>query len=222
MSRGRVPDRKAFSPASLPGLQVWLRSDLGITLNGSTVSAWADQSGLGNHFTQGTAAVQPAYSSSDANFAGKPSVRFTATDSNLACGNSITARQIFAVAYYPTTTFTDYACILTSGSSNGHYVWRGESGAATWRVADAISGTRYRDGTQSDTALTATARAHVYDITLAADRTASTWQLGDTIGTAGSQQWSDGIVEVIIVSAALSAGKTADVRNYLKARYGTP
>lgn len=54
----------SFSPNKLPNLSLWLRSDLGITLNGSNVSSWADQSGNGRDFTQGTAAAQPAYVSS--------------------------------------------------------------------------------------------------------------------------------------------------------------
>lgn len=40
---------------------LWLRADLGITLNGSTVSAWGDQSGQGNGVSQGTPANQPTY-----------------------------------------------------------------------------------------------------------------------------------------------------------------
>jgi hypothetical protein len=43
------------------GLIVWLRSDMGITLNGSDVSSWADQSGNGNDVAQAVAANQPAY-----------------------------------------------------------------------------------------------------------------------------------------------------------------
>jgi hypothetical protein len=39
----------AFRPTSIPGLQGWWRSDLGITVNGSNqVQTWADQSGNGN------------------------------------------------------------------------------------------------------------------------------------------------------------------------------
>lgn len=45
-------------------LVAWWRADLGITLNGSNVSAWADQSGNGWHLTQGTAVNQPAFSAS--------------------------------------------------------------------------------------------------------------------------------------------------------------
>jgi len=33
------------SPIPTTGLGVWLRADAGITLNGSTISQWADQSG---------------------------------------------------------------------------------------------------------------------------------------------------------------------------------
>jgi hypothetical protein len=51
----------SFSPLSL-GPSLWLRGDLGISLNGSTVSAWADQSGNGNNATQPTAIQQPAQS----------------------------------------------------------------------------------------------------------------------------------------------------------------
>lgn len=53
-------DLPPFSPADLrPAL--WLRADLGITLNSGNVSAWADQSGNGRHLTQGTMGAQPAY-----------------------------------------------------------------------------------------------------------------------------------------------------------------
>lgn len=50
-----------FTPRTLPGLNLWLRGDLGITLNGSTVSAWADQSGNAANASQGTAGNQPTY-----------------------------------------------------------------------------------------------------------------------------------------------------------------
>lgn len=54
-----------FVPTDLTNLIAWLRSDLGITLNGSDVSDWADQGPAGNDFSQGTASKQPAYDSGD-------------------------------------------------------------------------------------------------------------------------------------------------------------
>jgi len=49
--------------AGNPFLKLWLKYDTGITLNGSDVSAWNDQSGNDNHAAQATASRQPAYSS---------------------------------------------------------------------------------------------------------------------------------------------------------------
>jgi hypothetical protein len=43
------------------GLTCYVRRNVGIVLNGSTVSQWSDQSGVGNHFTQATGARQPLY-----------------------------------------------------------------------------------------------------------------------------------------------------------------
>lgn len=52
-----------------------VQSNLGITLNGSNVSQWNDQSSNAYHFTQGTAANQPAYSA-QATINGLPALTF--------------------------------------------------------------------------------------------------------------------------------------------------
>jgi hypothetical protein len=45
----------AFSPTDLANLELWVRSDLGITKDGSDfVATWADQSGNGRDFTEAT------------------------------------------------------------------------------------------------------------------------------------------------------------------------
>lgn len=67
---GRARDRartrrgitSRFLPIQLSGCALWLRADLGVTLNGSTVSAWANQGTAGGSVTQGTAASQPTWS----------------------------------------------------------------------------------------------------------------------------------------------------------------
>jgi hypothetical protein len=63
-----------WSPLSL-GPLAWYRSDLGVTV-ATGVSEWQDQSGNGHHLVQAVGANQPAYSASDADFGGKPSVTF--------------------------------------------------------------------------------------------------------------------------------------------------
>lgn len=60
----------------LAHLQLWVKSDRGITLDGSgNVAIWADQSGQGNDLTQGTAANRPTYVASVTEFGGAPGVK---------------------------------------------------------------------------------------------------------------------------------------------------
>ena len=59
-----------FSPGNLSGLSLWLKADAGVTLSGSNVTAWADQSGNGRHAS--SVDVDPTYNSSDLN--GKPTI----------------------------------------------------------------------------------------------------------------------------------------------------
>lgn len=68
-SRGRPAARAASAPAYSPAdlaPVLWSRADLGITLNGGDVSAWADQGSTAPvlDFAQGTAANQALYSAS--------------------------------------------------------------------------------------------------------------------------------------------------------------
>lgn len=79
----------SFTPTSLSGCVLWLRADLGVTLNGSTVSAWADQSGSGNHVSQGTAANQPTFTANDAACGNKATVAFDGTNDVLTSTNSV-------------------------------------------------------------------------------------------------------------------------------------
>ncbi|MDQ3047050.1 MAG: hypothetical protein M3R27_05830 [Bacteroidota bacterium] len=59
-------------PSDLPGLQLWLESDIGVTLTAGRVSSWADQSGNGRDATQGTAAFRPTVTAG-------PYIRFAGT-----------------------------------------------------------------------------------------------------------------------------------------------
>jgi hypothetical protein len=52
----------AWSPSHEATLEAWYQNAVGITLNGSDVSAWADSSTNGYDMVQATASEQPAYS----------------------------------------------------------------------------------------------------------------------------------------------------------------
>ena len=78
----RVPDPDPFwSPLALrPTL--WLRADKGVTLNAGAVSAWADQSGNGASFVQGTGGNQPTFV--PVSIGGRPAITFDGVTDNLA------------------------------------------------------------------------------------------------------------------------------------------
>jgi len=65
---------KICNPQIINGLQLWLRSDSGITLNGSNVFAWEDISGNGNDVYQNTISNQPGFITEAIN--GLPAVTF--------------------------------------------------------------------------------------------------------------------------------------------------
>ena len=98
-NRGRIPAQPVSSgPAPTTPLTIfganttqWIRSDLGVSLNGSTVSNWADQSGNGNHYTQASAPLQPAYSASDATLNNLPTVTGDGVDDLMASALSLAA-----------------------------------------------------------------------------------------------------------------------------------
>jgi hypothetical protein len=51
----------AFLPSHLPNLLAWYRKGVGVTVTGSGVSQWDDQSGNDNHMLQAVDAARPAY-----------------------------------------------------------------------------------------------------------------------------------------------------------------
>jgi hypothetical protein len=71
-----------FSPLSVNGCVLWLRSDLGITKDGlNRVGTWADQSGNGHNVTQSTDGQKPIWYINQINE--QASVRFDGSDDYL-------------------------------------------------------------------------------------------------------------------------------------------
>jgi len=84
-----------FSPADLTNLSLWLKADAGVTLSGSNVTAWADQSGNGKNMTSD---IAPTFVSNAKN--GKPALAF---DGSRMIGPGIftgSANRTMFVVYY--------------------------------------------------------------------------------------------------------------------------
>ncbi|MEM7297823.1 MAG: hypothetical protein AAF391_06115, partial [Bacteroidota bacterium] len=93
-------------------LALWLDASNGVTLNGSTVSQWADQSGNGNPASQATADAQPVFQAGDLN--GNPTFLFDGVDDVLEGEGGFHTIEYFVV--------TEPSEIYNSGTSTGSVI----------------------------------------------------------------------------------------------------
>jgi hypothetical protein len=86
----------SFSPSSLSGLSLWLKADAGVTLSGSNVTSWADQSGNGKNMTS---VVNPIFVNNAKN--GNPALSFTGSEymNGLGVFTGSSSRTFFVVYY---------------------------------------------------------------------------------------------------------------------------
>ena len=235
---GRTGIVGEWSPLSIDGCQLWLRSDLGVT-NGAGVSVWEDQSGNGHDATQGTATYRPTLQTNQIN--GYPSIRFDGSDDYLQAsgvadfwnGEDL-PRSFFIVKKFLTTD--QPRCFMSWCNSGNQYM----------RVQETISGTIYFHG-KSTTMFDAKSVSFGSILTV--------WQIIDLVdtGTLGYTYLNGSVVtnggntnvgafsnnqfgigcyiynltnhcnidfaEIIMYDSALSTEDRQDVENYLNDRY---
>ena len=224
---------RTFTPASLPGLILWLRGDMGITLAGAKVSAWADQSGNGNDFTQGVDADRLTYTASDANFLNQPSLSGTAIAIGLARANFAQGLGVVTLGAYTRFSANTVPCIVHGDNAqsasiannitslfdanrlNGGLNKRRLSGAALntnysrigvipCSTASTDDPTLYTNGVAGGTVASSTATDAVIP--------ANTWRIG--------VRMEGKIAEVFAYSRAITAAEAGDLHAYMLARYG--
>jgi hypothetical protein len=225
-------------------LLVWVRSDLSITMNGSTVSGWADMSGNGRDFAQATAADQPALTG--AGLGGRSELSFDGSS------DTLDGADLYALLSDP----ADWTILLVVrgwswGRSSLLRSARGALGApvggGSWLYigvtdegGDGLgfgyynSGHFVGSGDDSQAEGDAAIMVGVCDsgditarINGAAGSTASggpglgssatTLELGK--GNANLEFWDGAISEVLIFDGALSGDETRQVEQYLGDRY---
>lgn len=185
---------QSYYPGGLgnSNLILWLNANKSssVTINGSNqVSQWADLSGKGNHFTQGTNGNKPVYGAT-ASPSGMPALTYTSTSSQYLTRASLSASLVFtagissfAVASYsaPQTTqgwqriydfgngqgSNNYMMGRNGNSANAYYEgWNGGSGDQTYTSSNPIvngSENFYEVVQQGGTAGSLTNVAHYMD-----------------------------------------------------------
>jgi hypothetical protein len=226
---GRAP----FTPTDIAGAVLWLRADLGITEAGSGVSVWADQSGNGNDFAQGTDANRPVLNAAGWSN-GLPTVDFTRAtphwmthSGNIISGHDVTG---FGVVALESTGITQDLLgfqpgvlgILAVDRTGALAVydgtaWRTGSTATTDEVAiaweldsSAPLITLYKNGSAVATP--------VYDATF--NIPATTVALGAMRPAIAAQELDGKLAEVLVYDRVLADNERDQVFAYLAARYG--
>ncbi len=123
----------AYPVTSALGLKHWVKSDVGITLTGGNVSAWADQSGaaITGNLVQGTAANRPSVLASSVNF--QDYIRFDGANDILSSTNTFAGNSLFS-----TTTNTVFM-IKNYKSGLVDYKWETDP-TNSWRIGMELMG----------------------------------------------------------------------------------
>lgn len=224
--------RVAFTPPTLSGCILWLRGDMGITSTPTKASAWADQSGAGNDWAQGTDAWRPAITSSNANMGGVTTLAFTSsniglTRTNFAQGLSditiaITYRKAIAagaprVFGVISASGGSFNCICNSGV-NAFDVGQINTGTNSVRTTPDDINTNYCRIATIPISTAATVDPVVYTNGVAGGSIASSTAVNGTIPAAS---WNIGylfdgdVAEIVAYDRLLSAGEVSQLNAYM-------
>jgi len=219
----------AFSPASIPGLKLWLDASQIVGLNdGDSVGTWSDTSGNANDATQATVSAKPTYKTSIQN--GLPVVRFDGVDDVMT---------VAAVSAQPMTFF-----LVGKTSSTGRYFFDGVSGNR-FVLGDGLNGPPNNMGIFAGSAIESsfTISGSSFNLWTGVANGVSSSLLKNgaafASGDVGSQGLSGGmtlgnrysdpgyclngdLAELIIYNTSLSIANRQLVEAYLRAKWATP
>ena len=233
----------AFSLAEIPGLKLWLAGNRSpFTLNSGNVSQWDDISGSGNHATQATATLQPAYVASGIN--GLPGIKGDGTDDLLEISNTFnndhlfdaTVKSVFAVFRTGSTTQSNKRVFIgQQGSSSRLGLFLGVNYTTLYTYRTNAPGTAFlTDGSIANLAINtnyimvlrqngASIKGYLNSLTPTA--TASDGSTSAETSTASTNIGGPGtnitISEIIVTSGAdPSDAQIALTQTYLANKYG--
>lgn len=96
---------------------LWLRAG-SLASDTTTISTWTDESGAGNHATQGTTAKKPTYTSSWRN--GRPAVAFNGSQILAVASTLTTAKPWTAAMVVQFSTLSGQRCAVGIGDTSGY------------------------------------------------------------------------------------------------------
>lgn len=237
------PLPSSFSPASIAGLQLWLKADAGVSTNGSNVTEWLDQSVNNYSFFPDFETADITLSSSVASLNNKPAIFFQTSNDNGDVGLTndtagvFIGKSVFLVYILDEVSDFEYSVPYENNGinnytsyNNGNRVFGGYMNgfynASTLSTLD----TPYIRTTISDDG------ANPIDFYLNGNADGSpagggfyNFRNEIVIGNGGARQagpspsinqpFQGYIAEVIVYDNAISAGDRISVENYLNDKY---
>lgn len=209
-----------FEPTDLTGLELWVRADQGITLNGNYVAQWDDQSGNNRHCTSDFDVIRPTLLSDAIN--GLPAVSFDGVEDFLQFPEVNNVRTVFWVLRENAASTGTVSRPLL-GWSGGLTYLRGPN-KEFWYPAFSDPGvfngqTRLNFENIDGTTTIVPTEFCITSLVTAAPLNAS--HLTMELNIFGRTWWGE-MAEVIIYSNALTPDEVLAVENYLATKYAPP
>ena len=213
LSLGSPRPMGSWTPADETTLEAWYQKGVGITLNGSDVSAWADSTTNNHDMVQATATEQPAYSAGV--------LTFDSSDTNnLQTTTQITLPEDFTVGFVAKPAAFNNVILGDNTSSNEFFKY-----SSSDRFLIKIGGTSKTfsldSGSFDDDYIVVTRKSGLISLwqngTLQGDKeTLNGSALIDAIGVRATDvNPFDGTVQEIQIYTSESDALTADLNSYL-------
>lgn len=202
-----------FSPSDISNLIAWYDASVGITLNGSDISQWDDQSGNANHVAQSTAANQPFFNSSNSNFNNQATVDFDGAQEHLFrstfVGGAIAQPNTVFVVGKRNDADTGFQMMVDGVVSTARHVIYSNNSLWTFFAGNSLTGSAVDTNTHIFLGDFNTTNAHLY----------VDGGISDSLGDVGSNSMNGialGIDEAFLASTALN-GTIAEAGVYTRA-----
>ena len=214
LSLSSIRPQGVWSPDDETSLEAWYQNAVGITLNGSDVSQWADSSSNSNNMVQATATEQPAYSAGV--------LTFDKNDTNnLQTSGQVTLTGAFTLGFRANPSSTNVV-ILADNTSSNEFIKYSTSSRIVIKIAGTSKNLNLDSGTFGDDYIVI-ARDGSNVITLYQNGTAQSGtvtlagtSLIDAIGVRTTDlNPYDGTVEEVQMYSASNATLTANVNDRL-------
>ena len=214
-----------FSPSDVSNLTAWFRADLGVTLNGSNVSNWADQSGNGFDVQQSNPSFQPAFLASSTNYNNQPIVSPSGGRNLVRSTTPSNAQPATALFVGASSGPNGDVPFALGNASNGPFI----------EVNNALLLAYAGASLSTSLAITTPAAFYVEFNGTSGRACRNNWLTGGTSGNTGTSALagigigaaSDGTfaatcdcAEFIVYSRILSAAEQSLLASYITSRYG--